>query len=494
MSVREEHELASRRQKLELWRQLGFSLYPANFKRSHSASQVATLAEKSVSVLEGSEIPPGDEVSVAGRIMTVRPHGRLWFATLEDQTGKIQLGAIEEAADKKMWQLLQAIDRGDIVGAEGVVVKTKRGEPTVFLTKLVPLAKALQPLPEKWHGLKDIETRLRHRYVDLLMDEEVRQMFVKKSNFWRTVRGHLSSAGFLEVDTPALETVAGGADANPFVTHHQALGKDFYLRISLELPLKRLLVGGFEKVFEIGKVFRNEGIDTEHLQDYEMCEFYWTYADYEDLMTFTQELYQEIVRGVTGGLETTYEGKKIDWSGKWPRLDYFELIKEHTGVNLAGMTDVNELQKLLTKHKVSYEKNMGAGRLIDLFWKKLARPKVQGPLFVINHPVEVSPLAKRLPADSSRVQRFQIIVGGTELGNGFSELNDPADQRARFEEQMKLREAGDSEAQMLDEDFITALEYGMPPAAGFGFSERLFSFIVDKPIRETVIFPPMRSK
>ena len=494
MSVREEHELASRRQKLELWRQLGFSLYPANFKRSHSASQVATLAEKSVSVLEGSEIPPGDEVSVAGRIMTVRPHGRLWFATLEDQTGKIQLGAIEEAADKKMWQLLPAIDRGDIVGAEGVVVKTKRGEPTVFLTKLVPLAKALQPLPEKWHGLKDIEARLRHRYVDLLMAEEVRQMFVKKSNFWRTVRGHLSSVGFLEVDTPALETVAGGADANPFVTHHQALGKDFYLRISLELPLKRLLVGGFEKVFEIGKVFRNEGIDTEHLQDYEMCEFYWAYADYEDLMTFTQELYQEIVRGVTGGLETTYEGKKIDWSGKWPRLDYFELIKEHTGVNLAGMTDVNELQKLLTKHKVSYEKNMGAGRLIDLFWKKLVRPKVQGPLFVINHPVEVSPLAKRLPTDSSRVQRFQIIVGGTELGNGFSELNDPADQRARFEEQMKLREAGDSEAQMLDEDFITAIEYGMPPAAGFGFSERLFSFIVDKPIRETVIFPPMRSK
>ena len=494
MSVREEHELASRRQKLELWRQLGFSLYPANFKRSHSASQVATLAEKSVSVLEGSEIPPGDEVSVAGRIMTVRPHGRLWFATLEDQTGKIQLGAIEEAADKKMWQLLQAIDRGDIVGAEGVVVKTKRGEPTVFLTKLVPLAKALQPLPEKWHGLKDIEARLRHRYVDLLMDEEVRQMFVKKSNFWRTVRGHLSSAGFLEVDTPALETVAGGADANPFVTHHQALGKDFYLRISLELPLKRLLVGGFEKVFEIGKVFRNEGIDTEHLQDYEMCEFYWTYADYEDLMTFTQELYQEIVRGVTGGLETTYEGKKIDWSGKWPRLDYFELIKEHTGVNLTGMTDINELQKLLTKHKVSYEKNMGVGRLIDLFWKKLVRPKVVGPLFIINHPVEVSPLAKRLSTDSSRVLRFQIIVGGTELGNGFSELNDPADQRSRFEEQMKLREAGDSEAQMLDEDFITALEYGMPPAAGFGFSERLFSFIVDKPIRETVIFPPMRSK
>ncbi|MDZ4230022.1 MAG: amino acid--tRNA ligase-related protein, partial [Candidatus Veblenbacteria bacterium] len=371
---------------------------------------------------------------------------------------------------------------------------TKRGEVTVLATEITPLAKCLRPLPEKWHGLKDVEQRLRQRYLDLMMDSEVRQLFVKKSNFWRVVRGHLAGAGFLEMDTPALEAVAGGADANPFVTHHDALDHDFYLRISLELPLKRLLVGGFEKVFEVGKVFRNEGIDTEHLQDYDMCEFYWAYANYEDLMSFTQELYQEIVRGITGSLTTTCEGKHIDWAGEWPRKDYFELIRELTGEDLSGVTDVPKLHKLLEKHKVRYEENMGAGRLIDLFWKKLARPKVVGPLFVINHPVEVSPLAKRHPKDPARVQRMQIIVGGSELGNGFSELNDPADQRARFEEQMKLREAGDAEAQMLDEDFIAALEYGMPPAAGFGFSERLFSFIVDKPIRETVLFPPMRSK
>jgi len=375
-----------------------------------------------------------------------------------------------------------------------VVVKTKRGEITVLATNLTPLAKALQSLPEKWHGLKDVEARLRQRYVDLMMDSEVRQLFMKKSIFWHTVREQLIKAGFMEVDTPALEVVAGGADANPFKTHHDALDQDFYLRISLELPLKRLLVGGFEKVFEIGKVFRNEGIDTEHLQDYDMCEFYWAYANYEDMMDFTQKMYQEIVKSVTGSLKTTYDGKEVDWAGEWPRKDYFELIKETSGEDLAGVTDTKALRKLLEKHKVRYEESMGAGRLIDLFWKKLVRPKVQGPLFLINHPVEVSPLAKRDPKNPERVQRTQIIVAGSELGNGFSELNDPADQRARFEEQAKLRAAGDSEAMMLDEDFITALEYGMPPAAGFGFSERLFSFIMDKPIRETVLFPPMKTK
>lgn len=494
MSSREEQELTSRRQKLEIWQKLGYQLYPANFSRSHNSAEVLEIAKGSVPNLEGSSIPQGKEVSVAGRLMTIRPHGALWFATLQDQAGEVQLAAVEEAVSKNLWQLLAALDRGDIVGAEGVVVKTKRGEPTILLTSVTPLAKALALLPEKWHGLKDIETRLRQRYVDLMMDSEVRDLFIRKSNFWRTVRGHLSSAGFLEVDTPALEAVAGGADANPFVTHHAALDHDFYLRISLELPLKRLLVGGFEKVFEIGKVFRNEGIDTEHLQDYDMCELYWAYADYEAMMEFTQKLYQDLVRSVTGGLVSKFGDKEIDWSGDWPRRDYFELIKELTEEDLAGVTDEAKLKKLLSKHKIKYEENMGAGRLIDLFWKKMARPKVMGPIFLINHPVEVSPLAKRHEKDPERVQRFQIIAGGSELGNGFSELNDPADQRVRFEEQMKLRQAGDEEAQMLDEDFINALEYGMPPAAGFGFSERLFSFIVDKPIRETVIFPPMRNK
>ena len=494
MSVREEQELASRRQKLETWRQLGYQMYPAVFKRTQTSAEVVTMAAGGVATLEGSELPVGEGVSVAGRLLTLRPHGQLWFATLQDQAGEIQLAAVATAVEKKLWQLILALDRGDIVGVDGIVVRTKKGEPTIFVKKLIPLAKALLPLPEKWHGLKDVEQRLRRRYVDLMMSAETRQLFVKKSNFWRTVRGHLAGAGFLEVDTPALEAVAGGADANPFITHHDALDQDFYLRISLELPLKRLLVGGFEKVFAIGKVFRNEGIDTEHLQDYEMCEFYWAYADYHELMDFVQQLYQDLVLVVWGGLKSTYDGQSIDWSGNWPRKDYFELIREHTGEDLAGVRDAAKLRQILAKHKVRYDENMGLGRLIDLFWKKLARPKVMGPIFVINHPVEVSPLAKRLETDATRVQRMQVIVGGSELGNGFSELNDPSDQRARFEEQMKLRAAGDAEAQMLDEDFITALEYGMPPAAGFGFSERLFSFIVDKPIRETVLFPPMRSK
>jgi len=494
MSVREEHELKARQAKLREWRRLGVELYPAKFQRTHTSQQVHELTKKNTPLLEGSSVPQGELASIAGRLMTVRPHGALWFATLMDEAGEIQVAATKELSGNDTWQLITTLDRGDIVGFTGVIVKTRRGEDTLLITKITPLAKCLRPLPEKWHGLKDVEVRLRQRYLDLMMDAKVREMFAKKSHFWRIVRGHLAGAGFLEVDTPALEAVAGGADANPFVTHHEALDRDFYLRISLELPLKRLLVGGFEKVFEIGKVFRNEGIDTEHLQDYDMCEFYWAYADYNDLMDFTQELYQAIVQGVTGGLTTMYQGKEINWSGQWPRVDYFELIKEVSGTDLAGVTNVKELRKLLEKHKVRYEENMGTGRLVDLFWKKLVRPKVVGPLFIVNHPVEVSPLAKRDPKKPSRVQRMQIIAGGSELGNGFSELNDPADQRERFEEQMKLRAAGDSEAQMLDEDFINALEYGMPPAAGFGFSERLFSFMVDKPIRETVLFPPMRSK
>ncbi len=494
MSVREDQELESRQVKLKAWAKLGFELYPATFHRTHQAAEVQAMGAEAVPELTGSDVPKGKSVTVAGRLMTVRPHGQLWFATLQDTSGQVQVAAVEQGSGKKVWEALQFLDRGDIVGFTGPACQTKRGEVTVFATEVVPLAKCLEVLPEKWHGLKDVEQRLRQRYVDLLMDSDVRELFRKKSVFWRTVREELTKAGFMEVDTPALEAVAGGADANPFKTHHDALNQDFYLRISLELPLKRLLVGGFEKVFEIGKVFRNEGIDTEHLQDYDMCEFYWAYADYNDLMDFTEKMYQEVVHALAGGLKTTYEGEVIDWSGKWQRRDYFALIKEHSGVDLAGVTDVNELRKLLAKHKVRYEESMGAGRLIDLFWKKLVRPKVAGPLFLINHPVEVSPLAKRDPKNPGRVQRMQIIVAGSELGNGFSELNDPADQKARFQEQMKLRQAGDNEAMMMDEDFITALSYGMPPAAGFGVSERLFSFIMDKPIRETVLFPPMRSK
>ncbi len=494
MGLREQEEIKSRQDKFSRAKKLGHS-YPAVFNKEFNiADLLAKTAVGKLPELTDDIKISGKALQTAGRLMTLRPHGKLIFAHIQDQSGKMQIAFTENSCEAKVWQLANLLDIGDIIGVKGILVKTKRGEITLLCLEVELLAKALHPLPEKYHGLKDVETRLRQRYLDLIASSETRELFVKKSLFWQSVREFLTKAGFMEVDTPALEAVTGGADANPFRTHHDKLDQDFYLRISLELPLKKLLVGGFEKVFEIGKVFRNEGIDTEHLQDYDMCEFYWAYADYNMLMDFTEKMYQEIVRKVVGGLKTTYQGKTIDWGGKWPKKDYFELIKEISGVDLTAKKDIKELRKLLEKNKVRYEESMGVGRLIDLFWKKLVRPKVQGPIFLINHPVEVSPLAKRDPKNLERVQRMQIIVAGSELGNGFSELNDPVDQRARFEEQAKLREAGDSEAMMLDEDFITALEYGMPPAAGFGFSERLFAFIMDKPVRETVLFPPMRDK
>lgn len=494
MSIREVDELKSRQGKFIKAAKLG-EQYPAFFDKQFSCAELLKLASKKNPPELANDIKvAGKLLQTAGRVMTLRPHGQLIFANLNDSSGKLQIAFTENSCGKVIWQLAQLLDMGDIIGVGGILVKTKRGEITLLCTELKLLSKALRPLPEKYHGLKDVETRLRQRYLDLMMNPEVRDLFYKKSVFWQSTRKFLTDKDFMEVDTPALEAVAGGADANPFKTHHDALDQDFYLRISLELPLKRLLVGGFEKVFEIGKVFRNEGIDTEHLQDYDMCEFYWAYADYNKLMDLTESMYQTLVRDVTGGLKTTYDGKEIDWAGKWPREDYFQLIKKHSGVDLAGVTDVKELRKILEKNKVRYEESMGAGRLIDLFWKKLVRPKVVGPLFIINHPIKVSPLAKKHSKLPGRVQRMQIIVAGSELGNGFSELNDPVDQKQRFQEQMKLREAGDSEAMMLDEDYIRALEYGMPPAAGFGFSERLFAFIMDKPVRETVLFPPMRGK
>jgi lysyl-tRNA synthetase class 2 len=290
-----------------------------------------------------------------------------------------------------------------------------------------------------------------------------------------------------------LEHIPGGAEAEPFVTKHNALDRDFYLRISLELPLKKLIVGGYEKVFEIGRIFRNEGISTEHLQDYTQMEFYWAYSEYNQLMDSVEEMYKQVIANVTGGLKTTYDGKEIDWSGKWPKVHYFEIFKEKTDLDLNTVTE-EELRKYADSEKIRYEKKQGKGRLIDLIYKKKVRPSLIQPCFLINPPVEIEPLAKKDPKNPKEVQRMQVLAGGTELGKGFSELNDPLDQRERFEEQMKLREAGDPEAQMLDQDYLDAMEYGMPPMAGFGLSERLFSVIMDKSIRETNFFPLMKEE
>jgi len=317
-------------------------------------------------------------------------------------------------------------------------------------------------------------------------------MFRKKTAFWATFRKELIKAGFLEVETPVLEHTPGGADAEPFKTHHNALDIDMTLRISLELPLKRLMVGGFEKVFEIGRIFRNEGIDAEHLQDYTQLEFYWAYADYKDLMKFIEKTYKKVIQATVGSLITTRNGETINWEGKWPLVDYFSIFKEKTGIDLNKATEA-ELKEYAASHGVDVGNHVGRGRLIDAIFKSIRKTLVQ-PCFLINPPVDVEPLAKRLKPGSNRVARFQVVAGGTELGKGFSELNDPVDQRERFEEQMRLRAAGDKEAQTMDEDFVEALEYGMPPTAGFGVSERLFAVLLDKPLRETVFFPTLRPK
>jgi lysyl-tRNA synthetase class 2 len=490
--------IRERRKKLEAIQKAKVDPYPARVARSFSIAHAITDFEK----LEADK----KSVSLAGRIASIRDQGRIIFADIVDETGKIQAvlnndimesvaataKSGNKAANFALWQ--SVLDAGDFISVTGPLFLTKKGEKSVEVHELVMASKSLLPPPDKHYGIEDIETRLRKRYLDLIATPELRELFRKKTVFWETFRTELKKEGFLEVELPVLENLPGGAEAEPFKTHHNALDSDFYLRISLELPLKKLLVGGFEKVFEIGRIFRNEGIDREHLQDYTQLEFYWAYHDYNDLMVLTERMYKEVIRKTCGGLVTEFGGKKIDWSHDWKRVDYVDAFKKANGGLDPTEASREELFKKAQELKVNPEKNLGRGRLIDLIFKKTVRPSLVEPCFLINPPVEIEPLAKRHPENPKVVERMQVIACGTELGKGFSELNDPIDQRARFEDQMKLREAGDAEAQQLDDDFIEALEYGMPPAAGLGVSERLFAVLMDRPIRETVFFPLMRKK
>ncbi len=424
--------------------------------------------------------------------MALRDQGKIVFADLQDGSGKIQV-LLKKDETLDFARLRSSLDGGDFLSTTGFLMKTARGEKSLSAKEAVLAGKALRPIPKEWFGIENDETRLRKRYLDSVLDPEVRRIFVKKNAFWQTVRNFLLEAGFLEVETPVLEGVPGGAEAEPFITHHNALDRDFYLRISPELSLKKMLVGGFEKIFEIGRIFRNEGIDREHLQDYTQLEIYWAYADYDDMMAFMEKLYKKTVKAVAGSLKTKREGTTIDWGKKWPKYGYFELFKKHAGLDLKTAT-LEDLKRKARELKVEFAPNAGKGRLIDLVYKKTVRPKLVQPCFLVDPPVEIEPLAKRVPGQPWKVERFQIMAAGTELGKGFSELNDPIDQRKRFEDQAKLRAAGDKEAQMANEEFVEALEYGMPPAAGFGVSERLFAVLMDKPIRETVFFPLMREE
>ncbi|HEX5429676.1 MAG TPA: lysine--tRNA ligase [Patescibacteria group bacterium] len=470
-------------QKLEQLKNLGVDPYPVDSERSQTVGQ----AIKNFEQLAGDQT----KLTLAGRVKSIRIHGKLIFGNLEDETGSTQFLLRADVVGEKLFQEFDFFDIGDFLQTTGHMSLSKTGEKTLEVETYKLLAKSLRPIPAEYFGLKDLETRLRKRYLDLLTNSETRELFRKKMIFWKTIRDFLEGREFLEVQVPVFESVPGGAEAEPFVTRHNALNQDFYLRISLELPLKKLVVGGFEKVFEIGRVFRNEGVSTEHLQDYTQMEFYWAYSEYNQLMDMVQQMYQTTIQNITGGLKTTYDGQEIDWSGDWPKLRYFDLFGKHTGLDLNTVSD-SDLREYTKAEHIKIEANQGRGRLIDLIYKKKVRPMLVQPCFLINPPVEIEPLAKKDPKNPKEVQRMQILAGGTELGKGFSELNDPLDQRARFEQQMKLRETGDKEAQMLDEDYLEAMEYGMPPMAGFGLSERLFAVIMDKSVRETTIFPPMK--
>lgn len=477
--------LKTKLDKLENIKKSGMDPYPEKSRKDFSNGEVLERFDKLTT----------KEITLAGRVKSFRPMGGSTFAHIEDEAGQIQIFLNKKNIDPEKYKLfVKNIEIGDFIETTGKLFKTKQDEKTLEVSDWKMLSKNIRPIPSEYYGLKDTEALLRKRYLDLMMNPETREIFRKKNIFWQAIRGFLTKEGFLEVQTPVLEHIPGGAEAEPFVTHHNALDEDFYLRISLELALKRLLAGGFEKVFEIGRVFRNEGIDRAHLQEFDHMEFYWAYVDLEKGMTLAEKLFKEIVRTVLGSLASKYEDNEINWDVKFPIVDYFTEFKKATGLDLGVDLSAEALRAKADEMKIKYEKSYSIGRLIDTIYKKTIRPQLVQPCFLVGHPLAVSPLAKKDPQNPKKVLRFQIVAGGSELCNAFAELNDPIDQKNRFMEQMKMREAGDKEAQMIDNDFVEALEYGMPPAFGFGLSERLFAFILNKSVRETVIFQPVREK
>ncbi|PIN92841.1 lysine--tRNA ligase [Candidatus Pacearchaeota archaeon CG10_big_fil_rev_8_21_14_0_10_31_24] len=484
---RQEEIINERLKKLRELKEQGINPYISYFEAQNLSKD---LQEKYKSLKNEQE--KKDSVSIAGRLMSFRDLGKIAFGVVNDGYGQIQILLQDIKTPKQIRDFTKKfIDIGDFVGVNGTILRTQRGELSVVVSSLQLLTKSILPLPDKWHGLQDEDDRLRKRYLDILANPEVKEIFIRKSKFWNTIRIFLISNGFLEVETPVLENSAGGASATPFSTHHNALDLDVYLRISMgELWQKKLMVAGYPKTFEIGRQFRNEGMDAEHLQDYTQMEFYWAYANYEKGMKLVEEMYKKVAKEVYGKTKFTIEKHTFDLSKKWEIIDYSTIIKKETGIDIFKDSR-EEIEKALNKLKQEYNPGLDKPRLIDALWK-YCRKKISGPAFLTGQIVEVSPLAKRSSKDSRKVEQFQIILAGSEVGNGYSELNDPFDQESRFNEQQKMKDSGDSEAQSHDYEFIEALKYGMPPTCGFGISERLFAFLEGKPIRETVIFPLMK--
>ena len=467
--------------KIETLKKKGLNPYPAETNRTHKISEFL------------KEFKNLDEGTLVGRIMSLRSFGGSIFSDLNDGSDKIQVYFKKDDLGDDLFNLFEEnIDIGDFIEATGSPFTTKKGEQSLLVSNWKIISKSLRPLPEKWHGLQNHEARFRQRYLDILLNPELRELFKLKAKFWDTTRSFMNEKDFVEVETPTLEITTGGAEARPFQTHHNDFDIDVYLRISIgELWQKRLMAAGFEKTFEIGKAYRNEGSSADHTQEFSNMEFYWAYADYKDGMGLTKELYQRIAQDVFGKTEFETRGHKFDLSGDWPVIDYVDEIEDKTGIDVLEANE-GDIQAKLEGLGVKYDGNTKE-RMMDSLWKHI-RKDVSGPAFLINHPKLVSPLAKDNLDKPGTVERFQIIIAGSEIGNGYSELNNPIEQKKRFDEQKELIAKGDEEAMMPDDEFVEMLEHGMPPTCGFGFGERLFAFMVDKPIREVQMFPLMKPK
>ncbi|MEW6446614.1 MAG: lysine--tRNA ligase [Bacillota bacterium] len=477
--------LLVRREKLREIRESGVEPYGGRYPRTHTAAEIH----------EGFDHLEGKRVSIAGRLMAKRGHGKAAFGDLLDFSGRIQIHICQDEVGPELYQVFKKIDIGDILGVQGVVFRTKTGETTVGVEAFTLLAKSLRPLPEKWHGLKDTELRSRQRYLDLIVNPEVKRTFILRTKVIRAIRRFLEARGFLEVETPMMQPIAGGAAARPFVTYHNALDLKLYLRIAPELYLKRLLVGGFEKVYEINRNFRNEGISTRHNPEFTMLELYQAYADYTDMMALTEDLIVNAAEEVLGVTEISYGEERIVFRRPWPRVSYLAMVHQKTGIDF-GQLDAREARAAARGMGFEIEENALWGETINTVFEELVEPELIQPTFVLDYPVDISPLAKRKADDPRLTYRFELFIAGREIANAFSELNDPLDQRERFLQQLDKRQAGDEEAHMFDEDYVLALEYGMPPAGGLGIGiDRLVMLFANvSSIREVILFPLHRPR
>jgi lysyl-tRNA synthetase, class II len=486
-------QLRVRREKLHKLKEMGIDPFGKRFERTHKAQELFDLyGGLSKEELEEKQI----KVSVAGRIMTKRGKGKAGFAHIQDVTGQIQIYVREDEVGEEQYELFKTSDLGDIIGVHGTVFKTKVGELSIRVSSYEFLTKALRPLPEKYHGLKDIEQRYRQRYLDLIMNPESKNTFITRSRIIQAMRRYLDSHGYLEVETPMMHSIAGGAAARPFITHHNALDMPLYMRIAIELHLKRLIVGGLEKVYEIGRVFRNEGISTRHNPEFTMLELYEAYADFRDIMKLTENLIAHIAQEVLGTTKIQYGEHTVDLTPEWKRLHMVDAIKEYVGVDFWKQMSDEEARELAKEYGVEIAPHMTFGHIVNEFFEQKVEDKLIQPTFIYGHPVEISPLAKKNPDDPRFTDRFELFIVGREHANAFTELNDPIDQRERFEAQLKEREQGNDEAHEMDEDFIEALEYGMPPTGGLGIGvDRLVMLLTNSPsIRDVLLFPQMRNK